>query len=107
MSYQTESLNAIENVKQEKASDAYSNERIEFFADACDYSFSEEEMQIIFSIIVDKIPNYKDDLARYDYLLLKYKELKYRISRTDLPPLKSKFNYFKFMLECDIKEEEE
>lgn len=83
----------------------YSNENIEFLAEACDNSFSEDEMQIIYSIIVKKIPNHKDQLARFDYLLLKYKELKYRISRTDLPPLKSKFKYFKFMLESDIQEE--
>lgn len=83
----------------------YSNENIEFLAEACDNSFSEDEMQIIFSIIVKKIPSHKEWLERYDYLLLKYKELKYRISRTDLPPIKSKFNYFRFMLESDVKDE--
>lgn len=104
---QTEVLPPIDNDEQEKEKNKYSDEKIEFLAEACDNVFSEDEMQIIFSIIYKKIPNHKDQLARYDYLLLKYKELKYRMSRTDLPPLKSKFNYFKFMLECDIKEEEE
>lgn len=84
----------------------YSNEKIEFLAEACDYSFSEEQMQIIHSIVIKKIPNHKDELARYDYLLMKYKELKYRISRTDLPPLKSKYKYFKCILESDIQEEQ-
>ena len=92
---------------EETVSEAYkySNENLEFLAEACDNSFSEDEMQIIFSIIVKKIPSHKEWLERYDYLLLKYKELKYRISRTDLPPIKSKFNYFRFMLESDVKEE--
>lgn len=101
--YQTK----VENDEQEKGEkeNTYSNEKIEFLADACDNIFSEDEMQIIYSIIARKIPSHKDDLARYDYLLLKYKELNHRISRTDLPPLKSKFNYFKFMLENDVKEE--
>lgn len=95
-----------QNNDSEPDKPTYSNEKIEFLADACDYSFSEEEMQIILSIIVKRIPNHKDELARYDYLLLKYKELKYRMARTDLPPLKSKFKYFKFILECDIKDDE-
>lgn len=82
-------------------------EKIEFLAGACDDSFTEEEMQIIDTLVTKMFPNPKNLVAKYDYLLLKYRELKYRISRPDLPPLKSKFNYFKFMLESDIKEEQD
>lgn len=80
----------------------YSSDDIAFLADACDNCFSENEMQIIEGLVKKRIPDHKQELERYDYLLHKYKELKYRLSRTDLPQVRSKFVYFKKMLEIDI-----
>ena len=71
----------------------------EFLAEACDNSFTDEEMQIIFSIIANKdLPAHQHGVqaARYHFLMQKYAELKRQES---MQSIKSKFAYFKAMIE--------
>lgn len=80
------------------AEKTYSNENIELLASACDDEFSEEEMQVIFTIISDKsFPNNQNGIwaARYEYLARKYAELQLQASKRKI---NNRFNYFKKML---------
>ena len=74
------------------------SEPLAFLAEACDNSFSEEEMQVIFDIIVTlDIPAHPDgiDFARYHYLKQKYSEMKLQEKKHKIV---NKFAYFKAML---------
>ena len=58
----------------------YSNENIEFLAEACNNEFNDMEMQLLFYILgsnVSKIPTHKmgEQFAKYHYLLAKYTEM--------------------------------
>lgn len=85
-----------ELVEQEQQ---YSSEPLEFLAGACDNSFTEEEMQVIFSILTTKdLPAHQHgvQMARYHFLMQQYAELKRQES---LQSIKSRFSYFKTMIE--------
>lgn len=91
-----------EIVEQEQP---YSSEPIEFLAGACDNSFTEEEMQVIFSILTTKdLPAHQHgvQMARYHFLMQQYAELKRQES---LQSIKNRFSYFKTMIENDRKKE--
>ena len=80
---------------------------LEFISSACDDEFDEPQLQLIWTLLIDIIPlscsaasgSELNDFARYDFLQKKYAELNVRAARKDLPPLKSRFGYFKEMLE--------
>lgn len=77
----------------------YSSEPLEFLAGACDDSFTEEEMQVIFSILTTKdLPADQNgvQIARYHFLMQQYAELKRQES---LQSIKNRFSYFKKMIE--------
>lgn len=77
----------------------YSSEPLEFLAEACDNSFTEEEMQVIFSILTTKdLSSNQNDvqIARYHFLMQQYAELKRQES---LQSIKNRFSYFKKMIE--------
>lgn len=77
----------------------YSSEPLEFLAGACDNSFTEEEMQVIFSILTTKdLPTHQNgvQMARYHFLMQQYAELKRQES---LQSIKNRFSYFKKMIE--------
>lgn len=77
----------------------YSSEPLEFLAGACDDSFTEEEMQVIFSILTTKdLPAHQNgvQMARYHFLMQQYAELKRQES---LQSIKNRFSYFKKMIE--------
>ena len=77
----------------------YSSEPLEFLAGACDDSFTEEEMEVIFSILTTKdLPTHPNgvETARYHFLMQQYAELKRQES---LQNIKSRFSYFKKMIE--------
>lgn len=77
----------------------YSSEPLEFLAGACDNSFTEEEMQVIFSILTTKdLPAHQHgvQMARYHFLMQQYAELKRQES---LHSIKNRFSYFKTMIE--------
>lgn len=74
------------------------SEHLAFLAEACENSFSEEEMQVIFDIIVTlDIPTHPDgiDFARYHYLKQKYSEMKLQAKKRKIV---NEFAYFKAML---------
>lgn len=77
----------------------YSSEPLEFLAEACENSFTEEEMQVIFSILTTKdLPAHQNgvQMARYHFLMQQYTELKRQES---LQSIKNRFSYFKKMIE--------
>lgn len=77
----------------------YSSEPLEFLAGACDNRFTEEEMQVIFSILTTKdLPAHQNgvQMARYHFLMQQYAELKRQES---LQSIKNRFSYFKKMIE--------
>lgn len=81
------------------------NENISFLLDACDGTFSYEEMELIFNIISTmEIPEHKDGVqfARFHYLSAKYAALKLE---TKNRTINNKFKYFKAMIENDRKKE--
>lgn len=63
-----------DNVREAPPADSM-EERLLFFSEACDNSFSIEQMQVIFDILVQLFPAVGADLERYDYLYRKYHEL--------------------------------
>ena len=84
-----------EEIKQE-----FKNEKLEFLAEACDNEFSEDEIRVLFDLIVEIIPSgssNKLDLDRYDYLSKKYHEMILRKPKTN------RFGYLKTIIKADIK----
>lgn len=91
---------------EEDKSLLYSNKLLGFLAEACDFEFAEQEMRIIVDILLricssDSVYNselsyYGKELARYNLLMRKYHELKYRATTTDI---RNRFAYFKALLE--------
>lgn len=88
----------------DKQENNYTDERLSFLAEACNNEFTEEQMQVLYDILRKIEPN-SHGTARYDYLLKKYNELKYRVSRSDLKPLRSRFAYLKKIIEADVQED--
>lgn len=94
---QLEQLSFDEIQVQPSEPPSYS-EHLAFLAEACENSFSEEEMQVIFDIIVTlDIPTHPDgiDFARYHYLKQKYSEMKLQAAKRKIT---NRFAYFKAML---------
>ena len=92
------------NTEQEPELTVY-NENISFLLDACDGTFSYEEMELIFNIISTmEIPEHKDGIqfARFHYLSAKYAALKLEAKNRTI---NNKFKYFKAMIENDRKKE--
>lgn len=76
---------------------------IEFLAGACDYEFSEPEMEILNSFLVKLVPNKgRNGTDRYDYLQNKYRELNMRDIRKDLAPLKNRFAFLRSVLKIEV-----
>lgn len=68
-------------------------ERIEFFIDACNDTFSWDEMVVINNILNDKMRHISsDELECYNFLLLKYNEMQIYDKRDS--GIKNKFKYF-------------
>ncbi len=79
----------------------FSNQILEFLADACNNEFAEDEMQLLFDMIVKIIPfgsASNVELERYDYLKRKYDEMNLR------KPQKSRFGYLKSIIKVDFSE---
>ena len=76
------------------------DERIDFFAEACNNEFSINEIKIVNTILASKMQErvFSDKLKVYDYLLKKYQELNWRDEQHQI---KKRFNYFKAIIESD------
>lgn len=95
----------IEEKQNLFSEEKYSNDEIAFLASACDYEFSENEMEFFFSFLTEhqaKLP--PNDMgikfARYHYLAAKFKELNVYTERKKVT---NRFNYLKKMIENDLK----
>ena len=78
----------------------YSNECLEFLADACENEFSDEEMQVIFNILTRlKLPDNPNgiEFSRYNFLAEKYAVLNMQASKRKIT---SRFGYLKKILEA-------
>jgi hypothetical protein len=78
-------------------------ERIKFFSGACDNEFSEDEVELIVSILSDvSIPENPNgaEIAKYNYLNEKYKTFKVYANRkqSEGNPIRHRFDYFVKML---------
>jgi len=81
----------------------YQNEKLGFLAGACDYEFSEEEMRVLFDLLLQLFPSPKDELDRYNHLMAKYHETNANknIPKTEV---KRRFGYIKWLLKKDIED---
>ena len=85
----------------------FTNEKFEFLAEACNNEFSEAELQVLYNYIIEinsyvlSKNHYEHEIKIYDYLKQKYDELNLRAEQTEI---KNRFNYFKKILENEIKE---
>lgn len=81
----------------------YQNEKLGFLAGACDYEFSEEEMRVLFDLLLQLFPSPKDELDRYNHLMAKYHETN---ANKNIPNNESKrrFGYMKWLLKKDIED---
>ena len=72
-------------------------------SEACENEFSQEQIQVLYNLILKIVPRQPDqDFMRdaYDYLKRKYDELKWRASITDI---KSRMSYLKKIIEINIE----
>lgn len=92
------------NVALEQPNVDSEKEYIAFLAEACDGTFSDEEIGVL-SAIIDQLqlPSHPNGVAcaRYDYLGQRYKMLKLQESRK---PVRDRFRYLKKIIEKDFKE---
>lgn len=84
----------------------YENEQVAYLAGACNYEFTNEEMQVLFDLFLphnDKLPKegmgLKND--RYNFLALKYHEMELVASKKNI---KNRFSYLKKILLESLKE---
>ena len=79
----------------------FENEKLEFLAGACENEFTEEEMEVLFSLVAaKKLPahEYGVQFAQYHYLAEKYAELNLQASKRKI---NSRFAYLKKMIQLD------
>lgn len=83
----------------------FKNDLLVFLKDACNNEFSEAEIQILYNLIIQIIPNLisgslqENQLKAYDYLKHRYDELNWRAEQREI---KNRFGYLKKLLESAI-----
>lgn len=94
--------NAVANKSEPKPVEfqVYSTDTLDFYADACDYSFNDEEMQYIETMLIRIVPttvgrNTEIELERFNYLRSKYLFMQAQNSRRKI---NNKFGYIKKMI---------
>lgn len=89
----------------------FESKSLEFLAEACNFEFTETEMQVLFDLVAQIVPAANKSngenlqLLRYDYLLRKYNELKYRAEKNaeENNPIKNRFGYLKRIIESEAE----
>lgn len=102
---------SAEEVINENPEDKYSNKNLAFLAGACNYEFTEAQMEEIFAILVldeDQTvirPRFDGGIStgRYSYLQYRYATLNSRCENKKLKPISNRFSYFKRIITKDIK----
>ena len=95
----------LDELEEEK--EKYQDERLGFFAIACDEEFSEIEMERIFKMIIKKqLPEHQMgiDFAREEYLSKMYSKFKVYAEKKQIQK-ERRYSYFCRMIENDIMEE--
>ena len=82
-----------EQTEYDNESDTY----LDFYSDACDNEFSEEEIQVLHDLLKDIVPGELISTERYDYLRRKYHEMQSR------KPKQSRFGYLKKIIKADLE----
>ena len=78
----------------------YSSEALAYLAEACGYEFSEEQVQVLFDLILRLLPHDRQNgLERFHYLRQKY-NLMLMYSTKD--KISNRFNYLKTAIEKDL-----
>lgn len=88
---------------EKKSENEFKNKRLELYSEMCNNEFNEQEIQIIYDLLLDIIP-YTDELKKADYLKRAYDELDYRATRSKIS---NRFNYLRGILENKLKEKDE
>ena len=103
-----DSIRESDEKPDEKEGSYFTREIYPFLTLACGGEFSQEEIQVLYNLIIRIMP-YKPGgsvegyrIKAYDYLKRKYDELKLRASRKDIEPLKSRFGYMKKVMELEL-----
>lgn len=80
--------------------DNYSSEQLAFLAEACDYEFEEEEIQVLLDLLLQIIPyDSQNGLERFHYLRQKYDLLQLYASKEKIT---NRYNYLKTILESEL-----
>ena len=87
----------------EGGDDYFEREIYPFMAESCNNEFKPAEMQVLYNMVVKVVPYAKGknrQLEMYDYLKMKYDELKWRATRTTI---KNRLGYLKKIIDADLK----
>lgn len=102
-----EDLAQLSFFQEHEIKNVYDNDLMEFYAEAVNYEFTQEQLDVILQLPAVQRQNKigadleQNQIRKYDYLKKKYTELNYRCSRADLQPVKDRFKYYKSIIEAD------
>jgi len=77
----------------DKETDTY----LDFYSEACDNEYSNDEIQVLHDLLKDIVPGELLSTERYDYLRSKYHEMQSR------KPKQSRFGYLKKIIKADLE----
>lgn len=75
-----------------------------FMTDACDNEFTQEEIQVLYNLLLKIVPylsGQNHQIEMYNYLKRKYDELKWRASKSKIT---SRLGYLKRIIEADLEQ---
>ena len=99
------SLADFMDIETETLEVEFKDKRLEFLAEACDNEFKELEMQVLYNVLVQLIPDESGvtpqeyQIKAYDSLKMKYDYLNLCAERAEI---KNRFAYLKKLLEIDV-----
>lgn len=102
-----EELEQLSFFPESEIRNVYENDLMEFYAEAFNYEFTQEQLDIILQLPAVQsqsrfgLEAESNQMRKYDYLQKKYAELNYRCVRADLAPVKDRFAYYKSIIEAD------
>lgn len=87
---------------EEESGDSIQEERLNFFAQACNNEFTTKEILVLCNTMLEKLPNeiILDDIKRYDYIKNKYDEMNMRSEKTKI---RHRFSYLKSIIGAEYE----